>query len=72
MSDDKMEEGVGRLYFQASTIETIDKSVFNYLESLNLFTTTNKGWKKVPVVWATSERSYLSKKDKDLRDTLEH
>ena len=70
MSDDKMEEGVGRLYFQASTIETIDKSVFNYLESLNLFTTTNKGWKKVPVVWATSERSYLSKKDKDLRDNL--
>ena len=57
---------LGKLHFEASTIETIDKSVLNYLEELNLFTTTNKGWKKVPVLWATSERAFLSKSDKDV------
>ena len=61
---------LGKLHFEASTIETIDKSVLNYLEELNLFTTTNKGWKKVPVLWATSERAFLSKNDKDVRDNL--
>jgi|TARA_X000001388_G_scaffold74360_4_gene67260 hypothetical protein len=61
---------IGKLYFEPSTVETIDKSVLNFLKSLNLFTTTNEGWKQVPVVWATSERSFLSKNDKDIRDNL--
>ena len=70
MPDDKLQQEAGKLYFESSTIETIDKSVLNYLESLNLFTTTNKGWKEVPIVWATSERSFLSKKDREQKDNL--
>jgi len=61
---------LGKLYFEASDIETIDKSVFNYLSSLSLFTTTNQGWKKVPVIWATAERAFLSKDNKEIRDNL--
>ena len=34
----------------------------------NLFTETNEGFKKVPILWGTSERSFLSKKDTDARD----
>ena len=29
---------------------------------------TNKGWKKVTVIWSTPERAYFSKKSKDLFD----
>ena len=64
------ENGIGKLHFESSTIETIDKSVLNYVEGLNLFSTTNKGWKKVPVLWGTAERSFLSKDKTDIRDSL--
>ena len=52
-----------------STIETIDVAMFNYLnETLNLHVQTNKGFKKVPVVWVASERSNQIKNRKELRD----
>jgi hypothetical protein len=70
MSEQIPEDGVGKLHFEPSTIETIDRSVLNYVEDLNLFTTTNKGWKKVPVLWGTSERSFLSKDKAEIRDSL--
>lgn len=55
--------------FQISTIETIDRAMFNWLsEGMNVHTTTNKGWKKVPVIWLSSERNFHIKNDKDLRD----
>ena len=53
-----------------STLETIDVALFKWLdEELGIFATTNKGWKKVPVVWAGSERSHQIKKEKDIRDS---
>ena len=64
----KDKHGIKRLFFNPSTLETIDKSVFNYLESLNLFSTTNKGWNKVPVVWSTAERSFQAKREEEIRD----
>lgn len=70
MSEQIPEDGVGKLHFEPSTIETIDRSVLNYVEGLNLFTTTNKGWKKVPILWGTSERSFLSKDKTEIRDSL--
>lgn len=70
MSKEIPEGGVGKLHFEPSTIETIDKSVLNYVEELNLFTTTNKGWKKVPVLWGTSERTFLTKDKTEIRDSL--
>jgi hypothetical protein len=52
-----------------SSIETIDIAMFNYLnETLNLHTNTNKGFKKVPVVWVANERSNQIKNRKELRD----
>ena len=37
-----------------STLETVDRSLFEWVdEKLNIFATTNKGWKKVPVVWVS-------------------
>ena len=50
-----------------STIETIDESFYQYInEELNIFSTTNKGWNKVPVIWMSAERSHQIKNNKDL------
>jgi hypothetical protein len=57
-----------KVYFEPSTIESIDHSVLEFIKSLNLKTKTNTGSKAVPVVWGTAERSYISKGDKSLRD----
>ena len=55
--------------FMPSTLETVDYAIYNWLnEELGLFTTTNEGWKKVPVIWATAERSIQSREDNKLRD----
>lgn len=53
-----------------STIETIDRAFYKWIdEELNIFSTTNKGWKKVPVIWVSAERAFQIKSDKDLRDS---
>jgi len=55
--------------FMPSTLETIDYAIYNWLnEDLDLHTTTNEGWKKVPVLWATAERAIQSREDEKLRD----
>ena len=52
-----------------STMETIDAAVFEYFDkSLNLFSTTNKGWTKVPVIWVSAERSFQIKNSRKIRD----
>ena len=64
-SDLKLSE-IGML---SSTIETIDYSITEWLtDDLKLAATTNEGWKKVPVLWQSPERSFQIKNDKDLRD----
>ena len=68
MPHDK-EDGSKKVYFEPSTIETIDRSVSNFLDKLNLFTGTNKGSRKVPVIWSSAERAFLSKHSKDARDS---
>ena len=57
-----------KIHFEVSTIETIDQSVLNFVESLGLSTMTNKGFKPVPVIWGTAERAYQVKKNKEIRD----
>ena len=55
---------------QPSTIETIDRAFYTWLkEGMNVHSTTNKGWNKVPVVWLASERNFHIKHDQDLRDS---
>ena len=57
-----------KMHFDPSTIENIDRSVLNYLTRLNLFSDTNEGWRKVPIIWGTAERAYQVKHNKDVRD----
>jgi hypothetical protein len=53
-----------------STIEDFDYAVHNWLnESMDIHTTTNRGWKKVPVIWVAGEKVHQAKKDQRLRDT---
>jgi hypothetical protein len=52
-----------------STIEDIDASMLDYInDTLNIHTETNKGFKKVPVIWVAAERAAQIKQHKDLRD----
>ena len=52
-----------------STLETIDFAVYDFLnDRLDLSTTSNDGFKKVPIIWASTERAFQIKANKDLRD----
>jgi len=60
--DNNFSENIINIPFHPSTIENIDFAVFRYIdETLNISTTTNSAFKKVPVQWVTPERSFLSK-----------
>ena len=55
--------------FMPSSLETIDHAVYDWLnDGLKLNVKTNKGWKKVPIIWVASERSFQIKNKKELRD----
>lgn len=59
------------LSLMPSTIETIDTGLYRWLdETMNLSTTTNEGFKKTPVIWLGTERSFQIKHDKELRDSV--
>ena len=54
---------------EPSTLENIDFAFFDFInDKMNNRSTTNEGWKKVPVIWVSAERAFLSKNNKDLRD----
>ena len=56
--------------FEHSTIESVDTAVYDWVNNnLNLFTNTNKGWRKTPVIWVTGERSWQVKNKKELRNS---
>lgn len=65
-----MSELTQEVTFQASTIETVDFAVYNWLnEKMNIHSTTSEGWRKVPVIWTSAERTHQIKNDKDIRDS---
>jgi hypothetical protein len=65
--DTKIKKSI--MSFKPSSIETIDYALFDWLnDTLDISCTTNKGWKKVPLVWVAGERSWQIKAHKDLRD----
>ena len=38
-----------------STLETIDRAFYDWInETLDISSTTNKGWNKVPLIWVWS------------------
>ena len=58
------------IILQPSTIETIDTAIYNLInDRFDLHTSTNAGFKKVPVLWISPERAFNSK-DKDIRDAV--
>ena len=56
------------IMFEPSTLELIDKAMINFINEMNIYATTNKGWKKVPTIWVSAERAYHVKRKKELRD----
>lgn len=57
--------------FMPSTIETIDTGMYEWLdEVLSLSTTTNDGFKKVPVLWLGTERAFQIKNNSLIRDKV--
>jgi hypothetical protein len=65
--DNKIKEQI--MGFTPSTLETIDYSVYEWVNNeLNIFAASNKGNKKVPIVWVANERSFQIKNNKDLKD----
>lgn len=72
VGDPKVADALQEIAFMPSTLETIDGAMVRFLdEDLNLSTTTNTGFKKVPVIWVSAERAYQVKAsdNKELRDT---
>lgn len=55
--------------FSVSTLETIDYALYEWVKGLRVFTTTNKGFVEVPVLWASAERAYIAKKKREDRDS---
>ena len=54
-----------------STLENIDTALFRYIdETLNPLAVSNKGSKKVNVLWIGTERAYQVKENKELRDSV--
>lgn len=45
-----------------SNIEQVDAALFNWLNNLNLSAKTNRGWKKIDVIWVGAERVYQNKR----------
>jgi len=56
--------------FGPSTIENIDFAFYEWLNNtMNLFSNSSEGWKKVPVTWISAERSHQLKSNQDIRDS---
>jgi hypothetical protein len=55
---------------EPSNIENIDYSMFEWVEGLELSTNTNSGYKKAPVLWLGTERTFQIKSNKDIRDSV--
>ena len=51
-----------------SRLEDIDYAIYNYInDDLNIFTDTNQGFQKVPIIYSLPERAYQIKNNPDLR-----
>lgn len=58
------------IFISSSTLESIDLAMYNWLDKkMNLYTETNKGWKKTPIIWVSGERSWQTKNKIDLKNS---
>ena len=66
VGDKKVASKLQEIEFMPSSLETIDRAMIRFVdEDLNLFTNTNEGFKKVPVLWVTAERAFQIKHNKE-------
>ena len=69
VGDPRVEGELQVIEFMESTLETIDGAMLDFLtHDLDLFVTTNEGFRRVPPLWVTAERAYQIKNNKELRD----
>jgi len=54
---------------EPSSIENIDTGLYSWVSDLTLSTTTNDGFKPVPVLWLGTERAFQIKNNKEIRDS---
>lgn len=55
--------------FKLSSIENVDAALIEWLdEQMKIYSDIYSGWKEIPVLWVSAERSVQIKKDKGLRD----
>ena len=58
-------------FIKPSTLETIDTGFYDFIhDNLDIYTVTNNGFTKVPVLWVTPERSFQIKGENGSRDTV--
>ena len=58
-------------FIKPSTLETVDTGFYDFIhDNLDIYTVTNKGFTKVPVLWVTPERSFQIKSESGSRDTV--
>ena len=67
-SDVDEPSGIDEYSLGSSTLEDIDRALTDYInDGMNIFVETNKGSKKVPVIWVSAERAFQIKHDRTLR-----
>ncbi len=69
VQDKTVEDRLGEIKLQPSGLETIDRAMYRFVNvELDLQIGSNEGFKKVPVLWTTTERAYQVKDNKEIRD----
>lgn len=64
------DDGLKEIDIAPSSLETVDQAAYNWLnDKLDIKTTTNKGFQKVPVKWVAGEKSFQMKNNQALRDS---
>jgi hypothetical protein len=73
MHNNKMDDSLENadiIYLQPSNLENIDSAIYEWVdEHLNINADTHEGFKKVPVVWVSAERSFQIKNSKEIHDS---
>ena len=63
------ERAPDELPFKLSNIENVEAALMEWLdEQMQIYSDIYAGWKEIPVLWVSAERSAQIKKDKGLRD----
>jgi hypothetical protein len=63
---EKQNNLLDKAFLNPSDFETIDYAFYDFIkDKLQIRANTNKGWTKVNIIWASPERSYFSKENKD-------